>query len=121
MPEFSTPYSVKKSENTFSESEMIRAIRFAIASEYEAIQIYEEMTENIGNKDAKTIIEEIIEDEKVHVVYFYLSFIISCSYIQLYCITICDFLQLLRILDPKEEEYYKEGYKETLDMLENKK
>ena len=100
MPEFSTPYSVKKSENTFSESEMIRAIRFAIASEYEAIQIYEEMTENIVNKDAKTIIEEIIEDEKVHV---------------------GNFLQLLRILDPKEEEYYKEGYKETLDMLENKK
>ncbi len=97
MPEFSTPHSVKKSDTEFTEKEMIRAIRFAIASEYEAIQIYEEMTENISNKSAKTIIEEIIEDEKVHV---------------------GNFLQLLRILNPKEEEYYKEGYRETLDLLE---
>lgn len=100
MPEFSTPYSVKKSDTVFSEREMIRSIRFAIASEYEAIQIYEEMTENIHNKDAIKIIEEIIEDEKVHV---------------------GNFLQLLRILNPEEEEYYKEGYKEALDLLENNK
>lgn len=98
MPEFSTPHSVKKSETVFTEREMIRAIRFAIASEYEAIQIYEEMAESITNKDAITIIEEIIEDEKVHV---------------------GNFLQLLRILNPEEEKYYKEGYKETLDMLEH--
>ena len=100
MPEFSTPNSVKKADTAFTEKEMIRAIRFAIASEYEAIQIYEEMTESISNKDAITIIEEIIEDEKVHV---------------------GNFLQLLRLLNPEEEEYYKEGYKETLDLLENNK
>jgi len=100
MPEFSTPNSVKKADKSFTDSEMIRAIRFAIASEYEAIQIYEEMTESISNKDAITIIEEIIEDEKVHV---------------------GNFLQLLRLLNPEEEEYYKEGYKETLDLLENNK
>jgi len=97
MPEFSTPYSVKKTDNTFTQSEMIRSIRFAIASEYEAIQIYEEMAENINNKDAVKIIEEIITDEKVHV---------------------GNFLQLLRILNPEEEEFYKEGYKETLEILE---
>lgn len=100
MPEFSTPQSVKKADTIFTESEMIRSIRFAIASEFEAIQIYEEMIENINNKDAKTIIEEVIEDEKVHV---------------------GNFLQLLKILNPEEEEYYKEGYKEALDLLENNK
>lgn len=100
MPEFSTPNSVKKADTMFTEREMIRAIRFAIASEYEAIQIYEEMVENINNKDAKTIIEEIITDEKVHV---------------------GNFLQLLKMLNPKEEDYYKEGYKETMDLLENNK
>ncbi len=97
MPEFSTPHSVKKADTLFTESEMIRSIRFAIASEYEAIQIYEEMIENISNKDAKTIIEEIITDEKVHV---------------------GNFLQLLKILNPDEDQYYKEGYKETLELLE---
>ena len=100
MPEFSTPHSVKKADTKFTESEMIRSIRFAIASEYEAIQIYEEMSENIDNKDAKTIIEEIITDEKVHV---------------------GNFLQLLKIIDPEEEKYYKEGYQETLDLLEKNK
>ncbi|MBR1907642.1 rubrerythrin [bacterium] len=97
MPEFSTPHSVKKADSTFTQSEMIRSIRFAIAAEYEAIQIYEEMAENINNKDAVKLIEEIITDEKVHV---------------------GNFLQLLRILNPEEEEFYKEGYKETLELLE---
>ena len=45
MPEFATPHSVKASDKPLTHNEMIRAIRFAIASEYEAIQIYEEIIE----------------------------------------------------------------------------
>lgn len=99
MPEFVTPYSVKILNENLDKNELIRAIRFAIASEYEAIQIYEEILENIDNEKAITILDEIISDEKIHV---------------------GNFLQLLRLLNPEEEKYYKKGYKETLDLLENK-
>ena len=50
MPEFATPHSVKSSEKLLTQSETIRAIRFAIASEYEAIQIYEEIIEGVEER-----------------------------------------------------------------------
>ena len=100
MPEFATPHSVKSSEKLLTQSETIRAIRFAIASEYEAIQIYEEIIEAIENKKAIKLIEEIIEDEKVHV---------------------GNFMQLLKIITPSEENYYREGYKEALEILNDDK
>lgn len=99
MPEFSTPYSVKKSDRKLTKEELIRAIRFSIASEYEAIQLYEEIEECIDNEDAKTLLDEIIEDEKVHV---------------------GNFLHLLKLLSPEEEEAYEEGYEEAQDILDGK-
>ena len=50
MPEFATPYSVKKSDRKLTNEELIRAIRFSIAGEYEAIQLYEEISETIDNE-----------------------------------------------------------------------
>lgn len=46
------------------------------------------------------MIEEVISDEKVHV---------------------GNFIQLLKILNPKEENYYREGYKEALEILNEDK
>lgn len=100
MPEFATPHSVKASDKPLTNNEMIRAIRFAIASEYEAIQIYEEIIEAIDNKKAITMLEEVISDEKIHV---------------------GNFMQLLKILNPKEESFYREGYKEALEILNEDK
>lgn len=99
MPEFSTPYSTKKSEKILNHQELVRAIRFSIAAEFEAIQLYEEISEAIDNKDAKLLLDEIAEDEKVHV---------------------GNFLRLLKILAPEEKEAYKEGWEEAEEILKIK-
>lgn len=96
MPDFATPFNAKKSDRTLTEQELIRAIRFSIASEFEAIQLYEELEESIDNKEAKTLLHEIAEDEKVHV---------------------GNFLHLLKIIAPEEENFYKQGCAEAKKIL----
>ena len=96
MPEFSTPFSVKKNDKKLTKEELIRAIRFSIAAEYEAIQLYEEIKESIENEAAIKILREIAEDEKVHV---------------------GNFLHLLKLIAPDEEDFYKEGCAEAKEIL----
>ncbi len=100
MPEFSTPFSTKKSDRKLTKEELIRAIRFSIASEYEAIQLYEEIKESIDDEKSKKLLDEIAEDEKIHV---------------------GNFLYLLKILDPEESELYGEGVEEAEKLLQDTK
>lgn len=96
MPEFASPFSVKKSDRKLTKEELVRAIRFSIASEYETIQLYEEIKESIDNEEAKRLLHEIADDEKVHA---------------------GNFLYLLKLLDPEEEESYKEGCEEAIKVI----
>lgn len=96
MPEFATPFSAKKSDKKLTKEELIRAIRFSVASEYESIQIYEEIEESIDNVEAKRLLHEISDDEKVHA---------------------GNFLHLLKILSPEEEESYIEGCEEAIKVM----
>lgn len=96
MPEFATPFSCKKSDRKLTKEELIRAVRFSIASEFEAIQLYEELEESIDNEDAKKLLHEIAGDEKVHV---------------------GNFLHLLQMLAPNEEDSYKEGWEEAVKVI----
>ena len=100
MPEFCNPFSAKKSDRKLTEEELIRSIRFMIAAEYEAIQLYQQTAESTDNKLAKEVLLDIADEEKEHA---------------------GEFLRLLRELDPKEEEFYKEGYEEVEEMIEKLK
>lgn len=100
MPEFSTAFSSKKSERKLTKEELIRAIRFSIASEYEAIQIYEEIAESIDNEDAKKLLQEIADDEKVHV---------------------GNFSYLLNLLSPDDEKHWQEGKEEAKEIINDEK
>lgn len=100
MPEFATPFSVKKSDRLLSKQELVRAIRFSIASEYEAIQLYEELVESIDNVEAQRLLNEIADDEKVHA---------------------GNFLRLLEILAPEEAEDYKKGREEADKVMKGEK
>ncbi len=99
MPEFATPFSCKKSDRKLTKEELIRAIRFSIASEYEAIQLYEEISESIDNEEAKKLLNEITEDEKVHA---------------------GNFLYLMKILAPEEQNFYEQGLEEAKEIIKNK-
>ncbi len=100
MPEFGTPYSVISSGKKVSKEELVRAIRFFVAAEYEAIQLYEEIAEATDNKLAKEVLYDIANEEKVHA---------------------GEFLRLLKELDKEEEAFYKEGEKEVEEIIEKLK
>lgn len=40
MPEFGSPFSGLANRNKLTHEELIRAIRFMVAAEYEAVQMY---------------------------------------------------------------------------------
>ena len=97
MPEFSSPFSVLKNDRLLTREELIRAIRFMIAAEYEAIQMYQQTAESTDNPLAREVLLDIADEEKEHA---------------------GEFLRLLRELDPEEEKFYAEGYGEVEEMIE---
>ncbi|WGS64847.1 ferritin family protein [Marinitoga aeolica] len=96
MPEFANPFSGLKNDKKLSKEELIRAIRFFISAEYEAVQMYMQLAESIDNELAKEVLTDIANEERVHA---------------------GEFLRLLKELDPEEEKYYEEGAKEVEEEL----
>lgn len=96
MPEFGHPFSGRAQEQKMTEQELIRAIRFMIAAEYEAIQLYMQLAESTDNKLAIDVLTDIADEERVHA---------------------GEFLRLLKELDPDEEKFYAEGAKEVEEEI----
>jgi len=96
MPEFSNPFSVLKNDRKLTHDELVRAVRFMIAAEYEAVQLYQQTAESTGNELAKEVLIDIANEEKEHA---------------------GEFLRLLRELEPDEEKFYKDGYEEVEEMI----
>ena len=96
MPEFSNPFSLLKNDRKLTHDELVRSIRFMIAAEYEAIQLYQQTAESTDNVLAKEVLIDIANEEKEHA---------------------GEFLRLLRELDPEEEGFYKDGYEEVEEMI----
>ncbi|HQL33782.1 MAG TPA: ferritin family protein [Treponemataceae bacterium] len=92
MPEFGTPFSVKKSDRKLTHTELVRSIRMMVAAEYEAIQLYQEIAESTDNVLARNVLIDIADEEKVHA---------------------GEFLRLLHELDPAEQGFYDEGAREV--------
>ncbi|MCA1766570.1 MAG: rubrerythrin [Desulfobulbaceae bacterium] len=96
MPEFSNPFNVLKNDRKLTHEELVRAIRFMIAAEYEAIQLYQQTAESTDNELAREVLIDIANEEKEHA---------------------GEFLRLLSQLDPHEDEFYKNGYEEVEEMI----
>ena len=92
MPEFGTVFSVKASDRKLTPAELVRAIRFMVAAEYEAIQLYMQLAESTDNKLAIEVLKDIADEERVHA---------------------GEFLRLLRELAPDEDKFYAEGAEEV--------
>ena len=100
MPEFGNPFSGMKTDRKLTKEELIRGIRFMIAAEYEAVQLYMQLAESIDDKLAKEVLEDIANEERVHA---------------------GEFLRLLKHLAPDEEGFYKEGAEEVEEEIEKLK
>ena len=96
MPEFGSPFSGLKKDHKLTNEELIRAIRFMIAAEYEAIQLYMQLAESTDNKLAQEVLKDIADEERVHA---------------------GEFLRLLKELTPDEEKFYREGAKEVEEEI----
>ena len=97
MPEFGNPFSGMKADRNVSKDELIRAIRFMVAAEYEAVQLYMQLAESTDDKLAKEVLIDIADEERVHA---------------------GEFLRLLKHLAPDEEKFYEEGAEEVDEMIE---
>ncbi|MBN2140809.1 MAG: ferritin family protein [Desulfovibrionaceae bacterium] len=96
MPEFANPFSGLKNDRKLTPAELVRAVRYLVAAEYEAVQLYMQLAESTDNKLAKTVLTDIADEERVHA---------------------GEFLRLLKELDPDEEKFYQEGYGEVEEMI----
>ena len=97
MPEFGSPFSGLAKERKVTKEELIRAIRFMIAAEYEAIQLYMQLAESTDNKLAQEVLKDIADEERVHA---------------------GEFLRLLKELAPDEQKFYDEGAMEVEEEIE---
>ncbi|MBN2357992.1 MAG: rubrerythrin [Deltaproteobacteria bacterium] len=92
MPEFASPFSGLASGKKLTNEELIRAIRFMVAAEYEAVQMYMQLAESITDKLSIEVLKDIADEERVHA---------------------GEFLRLLKHLAPDEEKFYQEGAEEV--------
>lgn len=92
MPSFGSPFSGLAKDRKLTDAELIKAIRFMVASEYEATQMYMQLAESTDNKIAMEVLKDIANEELVHV---------------------GEFLRLLYELSPDEEKFYSKGTKEV--------
>lgn len=97
MPEFANPFSVLARDRKITHEELIRAIRFMIAAEYEAIQLYMQLAESTDNTLAQDVLKDIADEERVHA---------------------GEFLRLLKELAPDEQGFYDEGAEEVEEEIE---
>ena len=66
MPEFCNPFSGLKNDRNVTHEELVRAIRFMIAAEYEAVQLYQQLAESTDNRLAQEVLNDIADEEKEH-------------------------------------------------------
>ena len=66
MPEFGSPFSGLSNDRKLTGEELVRAIRFMVAAEYEATQMYMQLAESTDNKLAVEVLKDIADEERVH-------------------------------------------------------
>lgn len=100
MPGFGSPFSGLANDRKLTHEELVREIRFMVAAEYEATQLYMQLAESTDNKLAVKVLKEIADEELVHA---------------------GEFLRLLRELAPDEAELYAKGAKEVEGIIKKLK
>jgi rubrerythrin len=96
MAQFIDPFPGMKPGEKLGARELARAIRQAIAAEHEAVHLYEAVADATDNAKAKDILQDIANEEKVH---------------------IGELQGLLESVQPDEKEHVDEGRDEVKENL----
>ena len=67
MPVFGSPFSGLANNRKLTDEELIRAVRFAAAGEFEAAQVYMQLAESTDNKLAVNVLKSVADEERVHI------------------------------------------------------
>jgi rubrerythrin len=100
MPQFGSPFSGLANDRKLTQEELVRAVRFMVAGEFEAIQLYMQLAESTDNKLAAGVLKDIADEERVHA---------------------GEFLRLLRELAPDEDKFYAKGAAEVEEEIKKTK
>jgi rubrerythrin len=100
MPEFVNPFVGIVPVKKMDKRELTRALRLSLAAEEEAIHLYEALADATDNQLAKTVLQDIANEEKVHA---------------------GEFQRLLNILLKDEEKWLAEGAEEVNELAEEAK
>lgn len=92
MPVFGTPFAGNTLDKKLSKEELIHAVRFAIAAEMEATQLYMQVAESSTDSLVQRVMKSVADEERVHV---------------------GEFLQILFKLEPTEAKLYEQGFEEV--------
>jgi rubrerythrin len=96
MPEFGNPFSGLKHDRMLTAEELVRAMRFLVAAEYEAVQLYIQLAESTDNELARAVLTDVADEERVHA---------------------GEFLRVLKELAPDEVKFYEEGAEEVEEII----
>jgi len=97
MPEFVNPFSGVVPGRKLTKRELTRAVRLMLAAEEEATHLYEAVADATDDPLAKEVLQDIANEERVHV---------------------GEFQRLLSILLPDEEKWLADGAAEVNVMAE---
>jgi rubrerythrin len=97
MPQFGSPFSELANARKLTDEELVRAIRFMVAAEYEATQMYMQLAESSDNQLVVAVLKDIADEELVHA---------------------GEFLRLLYELAPAEKALYAKGAGEVDEISE---
>jgi len=100
MPEFGSPFTGLARKRKLTKPEVVRAIRFAVASAYEATQVYMQLAESINNKLAEKVLKSVADEERIHM---------------------GEFLRLLQEIAPDEKKFLAKGAKEVEEVIKEMK
>jgi rubrerythrin len=100
MPEFGSPFTGLARKRKLTKSEVVRAIRFAVASEYESTQVYMQLAESIDNKLVEKVLKSVADEERIQM---------------------GEFLRLIQEIAPSEKKFLSKGAKEVEEVIEELK
>ena len=101
MPDLTNPFAgVLSPDRKLSKRELARAMRLSIVSEEDAISLYETLADATTDPDVKKVLQDVANEEKVHV---------------------GEFQKLVERLDSEEEELIEEGADELSELINEAK
>lgn len=95
--DFSPINEILKPGKKLDDRELARAIRLSISAEHDAVHLYELIADSTDNVEVKKIMQDIADEEKVHV---------------------GEFEELLNMIDEDNEDLVEDGRDEAAEIID---